>query len=328
MKKVLAALIAVGALMSSSAASAAPPSPGDSKNCGDFGTWNEAQVWYQTYERHYGDVGRLDADNDFIPCEANHGAPDVTQWQAQTGGYVMLESAGTVFGFGDMRPVMPIIRENVSAIALGPAGGYWVVTPSGVVHARGVAHHGNAAVPAGDSATSIAGMPDGSGYWVFTSKGRTFAFGAAQHFGDMSATPLNGGVIASVATPTGRGYWMVGSDGGIFTFGDARFFGSTGAMSINQPVVGMAPDPDGVGYWLVAADGGMFSFDAPFRGSVPGVLRAGQGLNSPVVGAISYGSGYLMVASDGGIFSFSDRAFFGSLGSTPPPNPVVAVAVR
>jgi hypothetical protein len=33
-----------------------------------------------------------------------------------------------------------------------------------------------------------------------------------------------------------------------------------------------------------------------------------------------------MVAEDGGIFNFSDQPFAGSLGNTPPANPIVAVA--
>jgi ribosomal protein L24E len=144
----------------------------------------------------------------------------------------------------------------------------------------------------------------------------------------MSGTSLNGSIVAAAATPSGNGYWMVGSDGGIFTFGDAAFVGSTGDIRLNQPVVGIAPDPDGSGYWLVAADGGIFAFDAEFRGSVPQQLRPGQSLNRPVIGAIAYGDGYLMVASDGGIFAFSSEPFFGSLGATPPPNPIVGVAAR
>jgi hypothetical protein len=44
-----------------------------------------------------------------------------------------------------------------------------------------------------------------------------------------------------------------------------------------------------------------------------------------VIGAIAYGDGYLLVASDGAIFALSNRPFFGSLSSTPPPNPVVGV---
>ena len=36
------------------------------------------------------------------------------------------------------------------------------------------------------------------------------------------------------------------------------------------------------------------------------------------------GQGYRMVAADGGIFSFS-APFFGSLGATPPPTPIITM---
>jgi hypothetical protein len=114
---------------------------------------------------------------------------------------------------------------------------------------------------------------------------------------------------------------MVAADGGIFAFGDAQFRGSMGGTHLNSPVRSLVPDRDGDGYWLVAADGGIFAFNADFRGSMGGTR-----LNKPVTGMIAYGNGYLMVAQDGGIFNFSDRPFSGSLGSTPPPRPVVAVA--
>jgi hypothetical protein len=38
------------------------------------------------------------------------------------------------------------------------------------------------------------------------------------------------------------------------------------------------------------------------------------------------GGGYWLVASDGGIFSYGDAHFYGSLGGSPPPASVVAVA--
>jgi len=70
----------------------------------------------------------------------------------------------------------------------------------------------------------------------------------------------------------------------------------------------------------------MFAFDAPFKGSVPGVLPPGVSLNRPVIGAIAFADAYLLVASDGGIFNFSAQPFLGSLGSNPPPDPVIGVA--
>jgi hypothetical protein len=87
-------------------------------------------------------------------------------------------------------------------------------------------------------------------------------------------------------------------------------------------VMSMAPDPDGSGYWLVASDGGIFAFDAPFYGST-GSLH----LNRPISGMVPGKAGYLMVAEDGGIFTFGDVAFHGSLGASPPPHPIVAVAL-
>ncbi len=53
----------------------APGNPGNSKNCGDFATWGEADAWYQTYVGAYGDVALLDADHDGIVCESLPGAP-------------------------------------------------------------------------------------------------------------------------------------------------------------------------------------------------------------------------------------------------------------
>ncbi|MFJ4262283.1 S-layer homology domain-containing protein [Paenarthrobacter nicotinovorans] len=52
-----------------------PANPGDTKNCGDFSTWRQAQDWYNYYYPHYGDVARLDSDKDGIVCESLPGAP-------------------------------------------------------------------------------------------------------------------------------------------------------------------------------------------------------------------------------------------------------------
>ena len=49
---------------------AKPPYPGDSKNCDDFDSWEEAQAWFEYYYPYYGDVAKLDRDNDGIACES------------------------------------------------------------------------------------------------------------------------------------------------------------------------------------------------------------------------------------------------------------------
>jgi len=240
-------------------------------------------------------------------------------------GYWMVDAGGGVYDFGDAFSTTP--APAASSVTTGRDGrGLWILDALGRVHVNGSAgHFGNmppGVLAAGEVPTSIAARPSGDGYWIFTNRGRAVAFGSARHFGDMIGTPLNGPVVASAPTPSGNGYWMIGSDGGIFSFGDARFFGSMGGIRLNQPVVGIAADPDGTGYWLIARDGGIFAFAASFRGSM-----ASTRLNRPVIGAIGYGDGYLMIASDGGVFSFSSQPFLGSLGGSPPPQPVTGLAV-
>ena len=45
-----------------------PPNPGNTKNCSDFNTQAEAQAWFDRYYPHYGDVARLDGNNDGVVC--------------------------------------------------------------------------------------------------------------------------------------------------------------------------------------------------------------------------------------------------------------------
>jgi hypothetical protein len=247
-------------------------------------------------------------------------------------GYWLLGGDGAVYPFGDAASygdaAARITSEGARAVDLEPTPsgqGYWVLDSRGRIHPFGDASHLGDVVPgrlsAGEEPASLSATPSGAGYWVFTSRGRAFAFGDAAALGDMSATPLNGPVLDSVATPSGAGYYMVASDGGIFAFGDARFAGSMGGRALNAPVRSLVPDGDGGGYWLVASDGGVFAFDAPFRGSM-----GGRPLNRPVRGMVRYGDGYLMVGEDGGVFAFSDRPFTGSLGARPPASPIVSAA--
>jgi hypothetical protein len=253
-------------------------------------------------------------------------------------GYWLLGSDGAVFSFGDAAPhgdasaVLAAVNAAdpgaaVRAIDIEPTPsgqGYWVLDSGGRVRPFGDASHLGDVVlgrlAAGEEPASLSSTPTGAGYWVFTSRGRAVPFGDAAFLGDVSATPLNGPVLDSIATPSGQGYYMVASDGGIFAFGDARFAGSMGGRRLNAPVRSLVPDRDGDGYWLVASDGGVFAFEAPFRGSLGDVQ-----LNKPVRGMVRYGNGYVMVAEDGGIFAFSDKPFSGSLGGAPPASPIVSV---
>ena len=245
-------------------------------------------------------------------------------------GYWMLGSRGDIYAFGSAQHLGNAgqLPPTVTAVDLEPTpsgAGYWVLTSDGLVRPSGDAKPLGNVAPArlstGERVTSLSATPSGAGYWVFTDRGRALSFGDARFLGDVSSVALNGPVLDSVATASGQGYYMVASDGGIFSFGDARFYGSTGGQRLNAPVQSLVPADDGRGYWLVASDGGIFAFSAPFRGSM-----GDHRLNQPVTGMVRFGEGYLMVAADGGIFNFSGLPFAGSLGATPPPNPVVSVA--
>jgi len=55
--------------------SGGPDNPGNTKNCGDFLDYAQAKAWYDTYYPYYGDVARLDGDDDGEPCESLPGGP-------------------------------------------------------------------------------------------------------------------------------------------------------------------------------------------------------------------------------------------------------------
>ncbi len=52
-----------------------PENPGNTKNCSDFKTYQEAKTWFNTYFPFYGDVARLDGNDDGEPCESLPGGP-------------------------------------------------------------------------------------------------------------------------------------------------------------------------------------------------------------------------------------------------------------
>ena len=45
-----------------------PKNPGDTKGCSDFKYYEDALKWYEKYYPYYGDVAKLDRDEDGVPC--------------------------------------------------------------------------------------------------------------------------------------------------------------------------------------------------------------------------------------------------------------------
>jgi len=263
-------------------------------------------------------------------------------------GYWLLEQDGDVHQFGiaaDLGEARPGPGATAVAIAPRPQGdGYWVLTSDGELLARGAATDFgrvdlNQLTKPGERLSALSAMPDGRGLWVHTTAGRILAFGSAPAAAGLAgaaevlALNLHGPVVSAVATPSGQGALMVAADGGVFAVGDAQFAGSLRGELTRilgppglpaHPVVGIVADPDGSGYWMVGRDGGVFAFAAPFRGSLPAVVRY-EDLHAPIGGMVSYGHGYLLIGSDGGVFNFSNRLFAGS-ASGHANTPVVGIA--
>jgi len=108
-----------------------------------------------------------------------------------------------VFAFGDA-PYYggppPSSVPVVDAVATPDGHGYWILYASG-----GVSAFGDAAplgAPLGyvnsfNPAAAIFPTADGRGYWVAAARGDVFTYGDAPFLGSMSATGLNGQIIAA-----------------------------------------------------------------------------------------------------------------------------------
>jgi hypothetical protein len=46
------------------------PQPAESVDCSAFATHKQAQTWFNYYKPWFGDIGKLDGDNDGVACES------------------------------------------------------------------------------------------------------------------------------------------------------------------------------------------------------------------------------------------------------------------
>jgi hypothetical protein len=117
-------------------------------------------------------------------------------------GYWLVTSLGDVYAFGDApfegnAPPEPV---SVTDAVASPGGeGYWILYSNGAVFSFGDAVPLSG--PVGytnsfDPATAVFPTSDGRGLWVASARGDVFPSGNAPFLGSMSATPLNGAIIA------------------------------------------------------------------------------------------------------------------------------------
>ncbi len=117
-------------------------------------------------------------------------------------GYWLVTSVGDVYAFGDAPYEGDAPAESVPVTdAVGSPGGegYWLLYSNGTVLSFGDAVPLSG--PVGytnsfDPATAIFPTSDGRGLWVASARGDVFPSGNAPFLGSMSATPLNGAIIA------------------------------------------------------------------------------------------------------------------------------------
>jgi len=238
---------------------------------------------------------------------------------------------GTVFAFGrapfEGSTASSLPSAPVVAIASAATGrGYWLAASDGGVFAFGAPFEGSlAGRRLGAPIVGIGGSGTGLGYWLVARDGGVFSFGDARYHGSLGKRRLVAPVVALVPTPDGTGYWLVASDGGVFSFGGARYFGSIADRRLSAPVVGMAATSTGRGYWLVASDGEVFGFGDARVFAPPRSRRVA----APVVGiARAPGNdGYWLAEADGAVVAFGHARMWGSAsGELPASSALVQIA--
>jgi hypothetical protein len=181
-------------------------------------------------------------------------------------------------------PEFENVAERGTIASIPGRNGYWVVTNTGQIFARGEAPElcgGELRNCSGfpdwvntwDHIVGVASTPSGQGLWALGRNGKLWTAGDAVPYGDVQEDPQIATGI--VATPSGNGYYIVMEDGGVFAFGDAVFFGSTGGsrpggFHITGIALSIGEDGSVNGYWLVNEDGGVLPFGKVSRWVISG----------------------------------------------------------
>jgi hypothetical protein len=232
-------------------------------------------------------------------------------------GYFLVSADGIVFAFGAARALLRGMDPGATEDeAHGATRSSWLRT-----RANGVA------------VVAAEATADGRGLWVLLADGRIISLGTARAAGGVAAAAMSDQVAGVPERPValarvGNGdLWVFTTAGRIVPqFGELpaearRAMAQVLALDLVGPIHDATPTRDGTGAYATAADGGVFAYNAPFHGSVPGVLATiGRTLpDLPAVGisADPDGAGYWVVAADGGVFAFG-APFRGSLPALVP----------
>jgi hypothetical protein len=232
-------------------------------------------------------------------------------------GYFLVTVDGIVFGFGAARALLRGMDPGAGDDGAGQA------TRSSLLQSR----LGGVGVVAAEATT------DGRGLWVLLADGRIISLGTAPAAGGVAAAAMTDQVAGTPERPValarlGNGdLWVFTTAGRIVPqFGQLpapaqQAMAQVLALDLAGPIQDATPTRDGSGVYATGSDGGVFAYNAPFHGSVPGVLadigRTHPDLPAVGISADPDGTGYWVVAADGGVFSFA-APFRGSLPAVVP----------
>jgi hypothetical protein len=200
-----------------------------------------------------------------------------------TGGYLTLDGAGAVQGFGVQPPAggLKAGQGSPADLAAAPdASGYWVLRTDGGVHTFGKAAWYGSPLKQGVRATAmkLRSMANGAGYWILSGDGRIRAYGNAPAIGAPGSTSAF--LVDFWPTPSGRGYWVLGQDGRVYALGDAPERGDLKDKSSGwtAPAVAIVGTPNGKGYAIVDAAGRVHGFGSALAYREVGAQRGVVGL--------------------------------------------------
>jgi hypothetical protein len=162
-------------------------------------------------------------------------------WVLEVGGSGLgsVQAFGDAQNFGD--EVSAHVAHNglpVGIVSSSDGKGYLIADSDGGVFAFGDAVFSGSmgGTPMNAPVVGIGRNAPG-GYWLVGSDGGVFSFGDAPFGGSLGSIRLNAPIVGIVPNKSGAGYWLVAGDGGVFAEGEAPFFGSMGGQPLNSPVV-------------------------------------------------------------------------------------------
>jgi hypothetical protein len=291
--------------------------PGDVKNCTDFATWEDANRYFWTYYPAFGDVGKLDQNNDQIPCESLYtsggshtaGKPvDLFKTTAAGTVKVQIRGAGGVPASGAAAVVL-----NVTATAASP--GFVQALPTG---GATLGAYSNLNVSkAGQTIPNLVIVPIGAdGSVTLYSESSTHLLADVMgYFTDSTATSSSDGLFVPVR-PTRLLNTRLGAKiaaGGSVTL-TVRGAGGVPTTGVSAAFLNVtATEATGPGFVQVYPTGQ----GTPGASSNLNIGAAGQTIPNAVLATLSTTGGQVTIFSEAGTHALADVAGYFTTSDAP-----------